>query len=86
MVMRSDGTAVQQLTTTDADSEPAWSPDGTQIAFTSQRDKVETETDAPATQYPSNIYVMRNDGSQQHQITFGLDNNNHPIWVSVPWP
>jgi len=86
MVMRSDGTAVQQLTTTDADSEPAWSPDGTQIAFTSQRDKAEAEAGAPATWYASNIYVMRNDGSQQHPITFGLDNYNHPLWVRVPSP
>src|SRR5688572_14970339 len=36
-VMKADGTQVTQLTT-EGGTEPAWSPDGRQIAFTSMRD------------------------------------------------
>lgn len=53
-----DGSSPRQLTTAPGlDSSPAWSPDGRQIAFTSQRDG------------NANIYVMNADGSAQTRLT-----------------
>jgi Tol biopolymer transport system component len=48
--------------------EPAWSPDGTQIAFASRRDG------------PSHIFVMRANGKQVRQITFSAHDDDHPSW------
>ncbi len=57
-VMRSDGTVETQLTDNHAfDINPAWSPDGQLIAFTSDR--------AGAQQ----IYVMRPNGGEQRKLT-----------------
>jgi Tol biopolymer transport system component len=50
--------------------EPAWSPDGTQIAFASRRDG------------PSHIFVMRANGKQVRQITFSAHDDDHPSWSS----
>jgi Tol biopolymer transport system component len=48
--------------------EPAWSPDGGQIAFTSLRSGT------------SHIYVMRADGTGTRQLTSGTQNDDHPSW------
>ena len=47
---------------------PAWSPDGTRIAFSSNRD------------HDSDIYVMRADGSQQTRLTYSPANDQVPKW------
>ena len=66
-VMAADGSDVQRLTKhRGMDGLPAWSPDGTQIAFI-------RDTDPPATGplYPSrsqSIYVMDADGSNQQKV------------------
>ncbi|KYK28012.1 MAG: hypothetical protein AYK19_06040 [Theionarchaea archaeon DG-70-1] len=58
-VMNADGSSVKKLTDDVAtDCDPKFSPDGTQIAFTSLRDGY------------ANIYVMNADGSHIQQITF----------------
>ena len=58
-VMNADGTGQTQLTdNTVFDGEPSWSPDGTRIAFRSERDGGYWE-----------IYVMNADGTGRTQLT-----------------
>jgi Tol biopolymer transport system component len=62
--MNADGSAIARLTKDAAlDLEPAWSPDGQQIAFASNRNQ---------DNYTFDIYVMNAGGSAQTQQT------NHP--------
>jgi Tol biopolymer transport system component len=51
-----------------ADSQPAWSPDGSRIAFTSTRDGNEE------------IYVMQADGSGQIRLTSNSWGDSSPAW------
>jgi len=53
------------------DVEPDWSPDGTQIAFTSNRSGI------------MHIWVMGTNGSRRMQLTQDHHNGNH-IWNSSP--
>jgi len=57
----SDGTGLTRLTTTNNvfDSEPSWSPDGSEIAFTRIY---------PSQNYKNEIWTMNADGSNQHYI------------------
>jgi TolB protein len=48
--------------------EPAWSPDGTQIAYSS---RVEGTFD---------IYTMSADGSESRQLTATKEHDSHPTW------
>jgi Tol biopolymer transport system component len=58
-VMGADGSGRTQITNTpEGNSDATWSPDGTQIAFVSERDG----------QVP-NVYIMRSDGTDVRQIT-----------------
>jgi Tol biopolymer transport system component len=67
-VMNADGSGQTQLTDNDAfDAYPAWSPDGTKIAFVSDRDG------------HFEIYVMNADGSGQHNLT----NTPDVHWLST---
>jgi TolB protein len=50
-------------------AEPAWSPNGRLIAFTSRRDG------------RSHIYVMRADGTHVRQITHGKSDDDGPAWA-----
>lgn len=65
-VINADGTGKTPLTSDEYEaSYPAWSPDGTQVAF-----EVQDE-----------IYVMDADGTEPHRITNSLAARNwHPIW------
>ena len=49
-------------------TEPAWSPDGAQIAFSSRRDGT------------AHIYVMRADGKDARRLTSTAKSDDHPSW------
>ena len=66
-----DGSSVTRLTNDPAwDKQPAWSPDGTKIAF------VRSSVDSLI---GGNIYIMNADGSNVVQLTFTGD-AEHPAW------
>lgn len=69
-VMHRDGTGRRRLTDADGTScGPSWSPDGTQIAFSSDR-----AGDKPQ------IWVMNADGSEQTQVTNEPSGARAPAW------
>jgi Tol biopolymer transport system component len=77
--MDGDGSDVRRLTT-DAnwDTEPAWSPDGTRIAFQSRRDGIDKRIAS------SELYVMQADGSGQTRLTQKVDTwdfSDDPVWA-----
>jgi hypothetical protein len=69
-VMNPDGSGQTRLTDNPADDgAPAWSPDGTKIAFTSNRDAGNFE-----------IYMMNADGSSQTNLTNDPGFDDEPAW------
>ena len=70
--MNVDGSGQTRLTNDQSeDDTPAWSPDGKQIAFTSDRDGIREE---------SEVYVMDADGSQQSRLTDSAGFDAFPKW------
>ena len=68
--INADGTDLMQLTDSPGfDFDPSWSPDGTRIAFRSERSG-DTE-----------IWLMNADGSGQHRLAMGLS----PAWSPDGW-
>ncbi|MCE2398968.1 MAG: PD40 domain-containing protein, partial [Gemmatimonadetes bacterium] len=68
-VMDADGGSQTRLTdNSDLDISPAWSPDGTEIAFASLRDHI------------VNIYVMDADGGNQTRLTGNRTLVDNPAW------
>jgi Tol biopolymer transport system component len=68
-IMSSNNGNLHRLTTSPLDDiDPAWSPDGTRIAFTSKRDG------------NSDIYVMAADGTSQVRLTNSPFDDFHPAW------
>jgi formylglycine-generating enzyme required for sulfatase activity len=67
-----DGVAPrEQLTDTEAhDAFPKWSPDGSQIAFISNRDGDENWE----------VYIMNSDGSDQRRLTYSTGLDGIPTW------
>jgi Tol biopolymer transport system component len=64
-----DGSRWVNLSDNDyCDRNPVWSPDGTRIAFLSDRDG------------NWNIYLMAADGGNQHRLTGGPGRDSQPVW------
>ena len=69
-VVRRDGSGLRQLTAhARSNTMPAWSPDGTRIAFVSDR----------AHRDLGDIYVMKADGTGEKRLTRNVD-NEWPDW------
>ncbi len=68
--VNADGSGLIRLTdgTEGSENFPAWSPDGTSIAFTSWRDG------------NADIYVIQADGSGQTRLTFSPEDDLVPVW------
>jgi Tol biopolymer transport system component len=75
--INADGTALTRLTDSGSyDGEPAWSPDGQKIAFTSDRD-----FDGTGPSWLRNeLYVMDADGGNVTRLTFSRSGAWHPTW------
>jgi Tol biopolymer transport system component len=71
--MNPDGSAQHSLTFTEASGEPAWSPDGTRIAFFSVRDNQNR-----------NIYRMTSTGGLQTRLTTTAFSDYYPSWQPLP--
>jgi TolB protein len=72
--MGADGSGETNLTNDpEAATLGTWSPDGTKIAFVSNRDDT-TEI------YNSEIYVMNADGTGQSRLTNDPHSDEGPIW------
>lgn len=68
-VMNADGSGVVRLTENQTpDSDAAWSPDGTMIAFISRTDD------------GNQIFMMNADGSNSHNFTNDTSDNSNPAW------
>jgi hypothetical protein len=67
---QADGSEPKRLSAagTATDVDPSWSPDGTKIAFSSQRNG------------NSEIYVMNSDGTNQTRLTHDADADTEPTW------
>lgn len=73
-VMRVDGSEQRNITQHPSrDADPAWSPDGTRIAFQSDR--------TGAAQFLYDIFVMDADGSNLTQITSHPATDESPTWA-----
>jgi Tol biopolymer transport system component len=71
-----DGTNPTELTTAPSNlAEPAWSPDGTKIAFAACR-----EREAGSVYCNTDIYLMNADGSGQTRLTHDPAYDANPAW------
>src|SRR4051812_10860994 len=75
-VMNADGSGVQQIThNTLWDEGPAWSPDGTKLAFSRGADDLHLD-----------IWTMNADGSDARQLTTYPGRDESPDWGPNPHP
>jgi len=78
-----DGTGRVRLTESEGvDIEPAWSPDGRQVAFTSARVTRARDPADPTCQSTCNldVYVMNADGSRVKRLTDDPARDREPAW------
>ena len=68
-LMNPDGTGITPISNSPgSDIEPAWSPDGRRLAFTSKRDG------------NFEIYIMNADGGNQVRLTDSPEADHYPAW------
>jgi TolB protein len=79
--MNADGTHQTRLTNNPAyDMFPAWSPDGTRIAFDTQRDHFPPAEVGIGPEFE--VHVMNSDGSHDIRLTNNTLEDRFPAWVS----
>jgi Tol biopolymer transport system component len=75
-VVNADGSGLTKLTDgTSYDVFPSWSPDGSQIAFVSDRDGRQ-----PGSESHQDVYVMNADGSNVRRLTDARGRDICPAW------
>ena len=77
--MNADGKDQTRLTDNPAyDMSPTWSPDGTQIAFDTQRDGYPPVENGIGPEFE--IHIMDVDGSRDMRLTNNTDEDRFPSW------
>lgn len=77
--MNADGSDQRRLTTNEFnDYSPAWSPDGSQIVFISDRDDPEADSCTQSCYYQ--LYIINADGSDERKLVGTDFSTLHPDW------
>lgn len=80
-VMNADGSGLTQVTHDDAyDAFPSWSPDGTEIVYTSYRGDDYIPGCLGSTLCPGDLYVIGVDGTNERQLTDDPADESMPSW------
>lgn len=77
--INADGSGLVKLA--DESGSPAFSPNGSTIAFASYRDQSGRSCGEDECSYNHEIYVMHSDGSTQTRITHSPSEDQNPVWT-----
>jgi TolB protein len=84
-IIRPDGTGERRLTRTrKLETNPVWSPDGTSIAFVSDRHRRKSSGERDNRAFE--LYVMNADGTGIRRVTHNNVADTHPDWQPLPAP